>query len=642
LRAAELAAALGGKKTSTGWMCRCPSHDDSTASLSIADGDNGTIVKCFASCSQSDVIAALDKRGLWERKTSTSTKKRIVATYAYKDADGRVLYEVVRFEPKGFAQRRYDSNGQTIWNVRDIDKVPYHMTEMVEAIVENRTVFIVEGEKDADNLAALGVVATCNPGGANKWQNELTSHFKGADVVIVPDGDGPGRDHGQLVANKLNGTANSIRVLELPKKDASDWIASGGTSAELFALAKAAPAWKPATTAAESKSAPTFYWHGEGRQVETKWLVKNMLPEVGVALMSGQWGMLKSFAMLDLSAALVTEGSFAGHRVKRQGGVLIFAAEGAFTIDKRLAGLVETGKLPPNSPIVWTDKCPPLLAANAFAELERVATAAKKQMLDTFGVPLVMIAVDTVAAAAGFKDENDNAEAQRALNVLADLAKRFECCCLGLDHFGKNAESGTRGGSAKEGAVDAVLALLGERTLGGKVSNSRLTIRKLRDGETGAEVAFVAKQVRLGDDEDGEPVTTLAIEWQVGSEAPRKVRWSKGLATLRKSMMVVTVEKGQNVRPYGAEGPMVRAVDRDSLRTEYYANWAGDSETEEGLANARRQAFNRELRIAAVEGLIGVRDKLIWLVAPEDEAAAMSPTGKDWSSEDTPAPDRFN
>ena len=109
---------------------------------------------------------------------------------------------------------------------------------------------------------------------------------------------------------------------------------------------------KPAT-APELKNSPTkFYWHGEGRQVETKWMVKNMLPEVGVALMSGQWGMLKSFAMLDVSAALVTGTSFAGHMVKREGGVLIFAAEGAFTIDKRLEGLAQTGKLPPNSPIV--------------------------------------------------------------------------------------------------------------------------------------------------------------------------------------------------------------------------------------------------------------------------------------------------
>ena len=555
-----------------------------------------------------------------------------------------MAYEIVRFDPKGFAQRRYDGNGQTIWSVRDISKLPYSLPELIEAIAENRTVFVVEGEKDVDALAEIGVVASCNPGGANKWQDELTPHFRGANVVIIPDADAPGRDHAKLVANKLNGIAGSIRILELPKKDASDWLAAGGTSAELFKLADAAPARKPAT-APESKNSPTkFYWHGEGRQVETKWMVKNMLPEVGVALMSGQWGMLKSFAMLDLSAALVTGTSFAGHMVKREGGVLIFAAEGAFTIDKRLEGLAQTGKLPPNSPIVWTDRCPPLLAATAFAELERIVAAAQKQMQDNFGVPLVMIAFDTVAAAAGFKDENDNAEAQRALNVLADLAKRFQVCCLGLDHFGKNVDSGTRGGSAKEGAVDAVIALLGERTLSGKVSGSRLTIRKLRDGETGGEVEFAAKQVRLGADEDGEPVTTLVIDWQTGSQAPRKPRWSKALATLRKSLMVVSVEKGENVRPYGAEGPMVRAVDRESLRAEYYKSWAGDSETEEGLADARRQAFNRDLKRAAAEELIGVRDKLIWLAGPEDgpPAAATPPTGNEWSEQENPAPDRLN
>jgi RecA-family ATPase len=81
----------------------------------------------------------------------------------------------------------------------------------------------------------------------------------------------------------------------------------------------------------KSKSDSETFWHGDSNVAETAWLVKNMLPEVGTVLLSGQWGMHKSFTMLDLGTSVVTGNSFAGHRVVRRGGVLVFAAEGAST-----------------------------------------------------------------------------------------------------------------------------------------------------------------------------------------------------------------------------------------------------------------------------------------------------------------------
>ena len=92
---------------------------------------------------------------------------------------------------------------------------------------------IVEGEKDVDNLAKLGIVATCNAGGATKWKPDHAAHLKGANVIILPDNDGPGREHAQMVRKSLSGVAARVRVLELPglpeKGDVSDWLAVGGT-----------------------------------------------------------------------------------------------------------------------------------------------------------------------------------------------------------------------------------------------------------------------------------------------------------------------------------------------------------------------------------------------------------------------------
>jgi putative DNA primase/helicase len=94
------------------------------------------------------------------------------------------------------------------------------------------TVFLCEGEKDADNLAALGLIATTALGGAGKWRGVYTGYFSGKPVVILPDNDQPGREHAEIVARALYGVASSVRVLALPrlpeKGDVSDWLAAGG------------------------------------------------------------------------------------------------------------------------------------------------------------------------------------------------------------------------------------------------------------------------------------------------------------------------------------------------------------------------------------------------------------------------------
>jgi AAA domain len=373
-----------------------------------------------------------------------------------------------------------------------------------------------------------------------------------------------------------------------------------------------------------SKSGAETFWHGDSNVAEASWLVKNLLPEVGTALLSGQWGLYKSFALLDLGASVITGNPFAGHRVVRRGGVLVFAAEGAGTFPKRLKGLAQCGKLPEEpQPFAWKSTVPPLLASGTSAELERQTREVEKRMVESWNVPLVLIAVDTLVAAAGFKDESSAAEAQAALNVLNGLAKRFQCCVLGIDHFGKVVETGTRGSSAKEGAVDAVLALLGDRKLSGEVSNTRMAIRKLRDGESGKEISFEARVLKLGIDRDGDPITTRTIEWKLSAgpteSQPKKPIWTKTLAPLRKALMRVLAEQGQIARPGEADGPTVRAVDRESLRVEFF-KWAIVDSTPENEADAKRKAFTRALTAAAGCGLIGVYEQLVWPILPEDEA----------------------
>jgi len=227
----------------------CPAHEDHRPSLSVSEKHGKVLVKCHAGCDQGAVIEALKARNLWSSSNGDrpqAVKPRIVATYDYHDSAGKLVFQVVRREPKDFRQRRPDGKGGWIWNLDGVTRVPYRLPEVLQA----ESVFICEGEKDCDQLAALGLTATCNPGGAGKWLKTFNLHFRGKTVVILPDSDSPGMNHALDVARNLHGVAASVRVVELPglpfKGDVSDWLQAGGTRGQLEALVEAAPEYDQA------------------------------------------------------------------------------------------------------------------------------------------------------------------------------------------------------------------------------------------------------------------------------------------------------------------------------------------------------------------------------------------------------------
>ena len=173
--------------------------------------------------------------------------KKITATYDYVDEAGKVLFQVVRYEPKEFRQRRPDGKGW-IWNLDGVRRVPYRLPELLKSSPQD-FVFITEGEKDSDRLCDLGFTATTNPGGASKWLPDFNKFFAGRLVAVLPDNDSAGKRHGEQVANSLCGVAGEIRIVELPglpdKGDISDWLDGGGDTAKLLELVEAAKPYEP-------------------------------------------------------------------------------------------------------------------------------------------------------------------------------------------------------------------------------------------------------------------------------------------------------------------------------------------------------------------------------------------------------------
>src|SRR5210317_1349504 len=122
----------------------------------------------------SDVLQ--DKFGIQPQQQKALTPAKYLAKqYDYYDSDGVLRYQVQRFEPKTFRQRRPDDKGGWLYNLNDVEALPYNLVGMIQN--PDAPVFIVEGEKAAERLIHLGLVATTNHGGAKNWKPEINQYL---------------------------------------------------------------------------------------------------------------------------------------------------------------------------------------------------------------------------------------------------------------------------------------------------------------------------------------------------------------------------------------------------------------------------------------------------------------------------------
>jgi AAA domain len=551
-----------------------------------------------------------------EEGPSSNGLGRPTAIYDYVDETGELLFQALRYEPpdrpKQFRQRA--APDQKTWSIAGVRIVPYRLPELVENIALGHLILVVEGEKDVETLRGLGVPATTNPMGAGKWREDFNWFFRGADVVICGDNDKPGRDHVETVARNLHGVAQRVRVLALAKfwpdidegGDVSDWFARGGGTVErLYEIVDELPDWtKPNGAAAPAQPIPEvepskadglLIWYGDSPPAPPSYFVDEMLPEIGVAVVGGQYGAAKTFVGVDLVAATIAGGDFAGRAVRRQGGALWLAAEGESEIERRVYAAIAArgGDAAERQPFArQAGSVPCLTEKEAPERLKALTAAAAERLRKDFGRELALIVVDTLSAAAGFDDENSAAETQKVMTALAALARETRSLVLLIDHYGKLVDTGVRGSSAKSAAADAILACLGERDPAtGATSNRRLAVAKLRAGPTGRIVPFSLAQT-----DDG---FTCTVNWLADAEpesAPKGRQWPKALIIFKRALDEALDAAGKTTTPR-AGMPEVKAVDREAVRTEFYRLYPGDAET-------KRQSFYRCVKDAVERGVM--------------------------------------
>jgi len=437
---------------------RCPAHDDSSPSLSFNEGGDGrALIHCHAGCTPQAIVDALGIRivDLFGEQERQHQAGHIDAVYPYYDDGGELLYEVVRIEPKTFRQRRPDGHGGYHWNLQGVTRVPYRLPQLLDGIARGDTIWVVEGEKDAETLAAHGHTATCNSGGAGKWTDDHARWLTGAaQIVVVADNDAPGYDHARQVAATLHGAPVALKRPPDGYKDISDVVARHGT---LEVVDLDDPDDQPPPGIPDIAVAPFLVNYGElwAKEAHAEdWLCEPLFARSrGHAIYAGaKTG--KSLLTLYIAACIATGRAC----LNRPAGdpIKVLYLDYEMTEDDLRERLEQFGFGPDDAELLQANlhyallpSLPPLNTAEGGKAIVGSASA----------LDVELVIIDTTARAVD-GDEND-ADTYRALYRHTGLwLKQAGIAYARLDHAGKDVEKGQRGSSAKNDDVDVVWRMI--------------------------------------------------------------------------------------------------------------------------------------------------------------------------------------
>lgn len=437
----EALASLEPVQRGDTYMARCPTHDDRVRSLSIKDVGDKVLLTCHAGCAVPDIVRDLGiaMTDLFEPDSEPGDRK-IAQAYAYQNADGTLAYQVLRYEPKGFAQRRPDGAGGWIYDLEGTDRVPYRLPGVIRA----NEIYVVEGEKDADRLAGLGLAATCNAGGAGKWRSDWGPYFTGKSVVIIPDNDDPGRKHALDVQASVLAHAKRVRIVDLPglppKGDVSDYLAEHSGD-ELLALLR-------------PPVAPTIHQFIDttNRAVRDD-LFESVIPSGALVVFVGQPRSFKTMAALQMMFAVASGQRWLGREPQRTGGCLYVSEEGSRDkVAERLAAMDR----------VYGSVRPIHILHREGVTLTGTGWSRVRDTLDEMDDPAVVI-LDTLAALME-GDENSVSDVRDALRPVQQLITDYGVTVILVHHVNKTGEgrmgNRMRGSSALWGACDGTLGFV--------------------------------------------------------------------------------------------------------------------------------------------------------------------------------------
>lgn len=587
-----------------------------------------------------------------ERQSAAKSEATLVPVkgYHYTDRDGNVLYDVIRYNfrlpdgsfesdektgdlKKTFRQRRPNGRGGHIWNLEGIGHTIYRHPDVEVAIAEGKPIWLVEGEKDADTLGDWGLCATTNSGGAKHWTDAMAQHLRGADVIILPDNDDAGRAGAEKKALSLRGIAKRVRVLDLanhvsdlPKKgDVTDWRdKAGGSAAKLGEILNTLPDWSPAPPVSAFSAMTIADAVKRGHRAHS-WLVQDLIELGGSCSFAGFTQSGKSFLVIELAFCVARGLPFFGRDVK-QGLVIYQVGEGATGFLKRVEGYAQDRAIENREAI-------PLVILpqkiNLFVDdKDTDALIAECKAWEAYhGIKLRMLVIDTFNKATRGSNEISGQDNGKINDRVERIARECDCTVVVVDHL--SAQGRLRGHTSKsDDMTTCIKVLITERADGNNRKVRKLQLDKNKDGENGLSISFVLRQVSLGFDDAGHPVTTCVVDAPDGDEEELT---KQGKLSLNQSQMLRTIKDTAEIEGERAPAEMVHVPPGRNV-----AKWTAF------LARARKtwqfkesDPQKREAELTRIVADAGKRLQLAGFIDRDNERGLIWWTGK----EDRPRPE---
>jgi len=540
-----IAKALGNAKMVNGqWVCSCPvpghgsGNGDKNPSLSITESDGKVLFHCHAGCDQREVFDAVRERNLLQ---STPKREEISYTqhhqpvlekeWVYRAEDGAELFTKRRYKTsdakgKTYSIHRVDASGKRVAGLKDTRIVPLNLPELLQAKQAGKAIYLVEGEKAADALASIGAVATTSHTGAGSWPTEITKYFAGANVVVIPDHDEPGRSYAKRAIAHLLPVVKSIRYLDLnlmmEGDDAYEWVHDmQGTRKELAELARQAEIITNQVVVTDSEQLTEVFnpvaqllniepWDTI-KDEPVEWIIHNVLPARAFAILVGPPGSFKSFVALDIAEAIATGRTWMGNQVSSPGAVLYIAGEGFGGLGARIMSTKINHNTKDGAEIYVIRN---QLNLRSSADDFNILMDSIDDLIQRTGIDLRLIMIDTLARSFGGGNENDSSDMGCWIHNCGRMQRKLDCALMAMHHSGKDILRGARGHSSLLGAVDTQLELTKiamNEPKAGVAGRGVITLSKSKDGQDNLKFGFEMIHIDISGSLNLGESTSLAV-----------------------------------------------------------------------------------------------------------------------------------
>jgi len=332
------------------------------------------------------------------------------------------------------------------------------------------------------------------------------------------------------------------------------------------------------------------------------YIVKNWLSEDSMSIIYGASNVGKTFFVQDLCYHIAANKPWNGNKV-RGGSVLYLQTEGGLSWQARIAALKQ--KHPDYKDVKFAIRAAPINMFNSEEDMNTIR-ALIAEISKKHGKVRVLV-VDTISRATqGQLNESDNSEMAQFVANIDKLRQETGVHVIMVAHSGKDQSRGVRGASSLKAAADTEIELTHDQDNGVRTA---LTTKQ-RDMETGRTFNFILEAQNMGEDEDGDPITTCTVRAATDDEMheAKKAQVKSGNQTTFKEVFYQL--RGEGVggpNPAGAGWPEPRkfwCIDEEAIKDHFKGRLVG--------ATNPTQTYKQTANALLKNGIIAINEGKIW------------------------------